>query len=177
MLQPLVSILKVELKPKSINCLWIDHVFLILTVKTKMKLDDWFKIYGPLKYLLGSHLGTAILCILPIIHLTSNQVVVPVWMYEIFYSCLTIFTAMPLTMWRNNEQLFVARMLHNLAIKLRCKSSLPTVGKMVSYHSNQPFTFSNEVNLQNSDIFWFHGNWGHWSRLSNLNVYILKLTY
>ena len=36
-----------------------------MTVKTKLKLDDWFKSYGPMKYPLGSPLGAAILCILP----------------------------------------------------------------------------------------------------------------
>ena len=29
----------------------------------KLKLDDWFKSYGPMKYPLGSPLGAAILCI------------------------------------------------------------------------------------------------------------------
>ena len=34
-----------------------------MTVKTKLKSDDWFKSYGPMKYPLGSPLGAAILCI------------------------------------------------------------------------------------------------------------------
>ena len=54
-----------------------------MTVKTKLKSDDWFKSYGPMKYPLGSPLGAAILCILPSIHLWegleagSSEIVVP----------------------------------------------------------------------------------------------------
>ena len=36
------------------------------------KSDDQFKGYGPMKYLLGSPQGAAILCILPIMHLTKQ---------------------------------------------------------------------------------------------------------
>ena len=35
-----------------------------MKVKTKLKSDDCFKSYGPMKYPLGSPLGAAILCIL-----------------------------------------------------------------------------------------------------------------
>ena len=44
-----------------------------MTVKTKLKSDDWFKSYGPMKYSFGSQLGAAILCILPSIHLMSKS--------------------------------------------------------------------------------------------------------
>ena len=47
--------------------------FLRIPVKTKLKSDDWFKSYGPMKYPLGSPLGAAILCISPIMHLMSKS--------------------------------------------------------------------------------------------------------
>ena len=50
----------------------------------ELKLDDRFNSYEAMKYPLVSPLGAAILCIVPSMHLTSNQLVVPVWMYEIF---------------------------------------------------------------------------------------------
>ena len=48
-------------------------IFLRMTVKTKLKLDDWFKSYGPMKYPLGSPLVAAILRILPSMHLMSKS--------------------------------------------------------------------------------------------------------
>ena len=65
-----------------------------MTVKTKLKPDDWFKSYGPMKYLLGSPLGAAILHILPST-LRPNQLVVPVWIYMIFNSSCIIFSILP----------------------------------------------------------------------------------
>ena len=48
-------------------------VFILRTsVKTKLKSDDWFKSYGPMKYPLGNPLGAATLCISPIMHLMSK---------------------------------------------------------------------------------------------------------
>ena len=48
-----------------------------MTVKTKLKLDDWFKSYGPMKYPFGSPLGAAILCIIITQH--SPYVQINLW--------------------------------------------------------------------------------------------------
>ena len=62
-----------------------------LTAKTNFKSDDLFKSYGQMKYLLGSPLGATILLVLyPACTLRLNQVVVPVWMYEILNSSCII---------------------------------------------------------------------------------------
>ena len=57
-----------------------------MTVKTKLKLDDWFKSYGPMKYPLSSPLGAASLCILPNMHLMSKSTC---------GSCLDVFGFQP----------------------------------------------------------------------------------
>ena len=75
----------------------------------------------------------------------------------VLVSYLVFYSIMPLTMWRNNEKLFVAMTYHNPAIGNRVQFSLGN-SKMLSYHSNQPFTFLNKVNLLNNDVFCFPGN-------------------
>ena len=56
-----------------------------MTVKTRLKLDHWFKSYEPVKYPLSRPLGAANFCILPSMHL-----VVPAWMSLIFNSSYII---------------------------------------------------------------------------------------
>ena len=66
-----------------------------MTVKTKLKSDDWFKSYGPMKYPLGSPLGQPSCAYYPAFTLCPNQLVVPVWMYVIFNSSCIKFGILP----------------------------------------------------------------------------------
>ena len=58
------------------------------TVKTKLKSDDWFKGYGPIKYPFGSSLGATILCTLTSMHLMSKSTCgsfYDVWDFQQFF--------------------------------------------------------------------------------------------
>ena len=93
-------------------------------MKTKLKSDDWFKSYGPINEVTawqptgGSHL----------VHITQQAPYVQMNLCFLFgcmrfstvlVSYLTFYPTMSLTMWRNSEQLFVAMMLHSLALGTR----------------------------------------------------------
>ena len=67
---------------------------------------------------------------------------------------------MPLTMLKNNEKVFIAMTSHSLAIRTRSRVLVfqATVANMVSYHSNQPYTYFNQVNLHNNNALGIPGN-------------------
>ena len=70
-----------------------EIVFLRMTVKTKLKLDDWFKTYGPAKYThLAAHWRQPSCVHHPACTILPYQIVVPVWVYGIFNSSGIMFS-------------------------------------------------------------------------------------